>query len=73
MKEKGRAVSCPQTHDWQAAVMAYSWVRLSDCLMGWPFARRSNDLRSYAAHGGEIPWDQFLAQAKDGHLEQGMQ
>jgi hypothetical protein len=47
------------------------WQKLSDCLMGWPFARRSNDLRSYAAHGGEIPWDQFLAQAQEGTLNQG--
>jgi hypothetical protein len=68
---KGPGRSLPQNTRLASGVMAYSWVRLSDCLMGWPFARRSNDLRSYAAHGGEIPWDQFLAEAKDGTLNKG--
>lgn len=61
----------PQNTRLASGVMPEDWAKLSDCLMGWPFARRSNDLRCYAAHGGEIPWDQFLSEVRDGKLNTG--
>jgi hypothetical protein len=59
----------PENKTLASGVMAHDWAKLSDCLVGWPFAGRSNDLRGYADYGLELPWDNFLTQEEHGSLK----